>query len=784
MQDRRARPRTIHVFVVCWPVLLVVAHHTALGEIPSFTPLPTAPPGGPTVAVDRFVPPAADESAWLGVALTDDVWGRLARLRAFMLKSAWEARGVLAPQGRPNAPVDADVAEAALALLGADLLVQGRCAVEEETLTVTTWVFRPGVGEPEVGEVRGEAAKPFEVAAEVALYIAKASGVVLRDADTQALAVHDSENLEALKWYGLGAESAWLKRTPGAPENAAAKARAAFERAVELDPEFAAPYSHLASSGLGTDRAEEGGPAALKALSLPPYSPTTIAYQGHIFGEIWARDEALKEEALRLYSQLPDDELLRGPITFGKAGLLEAIGDVDGALQAYAEAAKYEPTWTMPWLRAGMLAQRNKRNDEALAAYRGYLALDPQWEEGWRTVGRLLLIKAEWQQALEAYDRAVELMPANAKAHLGRGEALAGLGRAPEAVAALRKALELDPASEREILAKLAPLYSRDLALDERLAAQVDLELPEAATVEDALAALMGATAVPMFAGEALAAKPVTMQAAPQPATEAMQALAASAGGRWRYERNLYLLEPDPAVTSELDHLTPELEEALADLLADARERPEAALPLFRIALELSERGNHVLALQYAEKAFALDPQVMSSVTIAHYYERCGRLTDAAQFYRLAEAQRQGTAACPLADVLWKLGEFDEAIEAKRACIVRLRNQAAGHSNLAGLLYQIGRLDEAREEILIALQGARDREQRERRERLLELIDQRAADPEAVRKLLDSGRIAMQYGRPALAAENFTAAVNLRPDLTEAQEALAEARLAIEEALK
>jgi len=742
-----------------------------------FTPLPTAPPGGPTVAVDRFVPPAADEWAWLRMGLSDDVLFRLARVRAFSFKSTWEARDVIAPQGRSKAPMDRDVAEAALALLGADLLVQGRCAVEGDSLTVTTWAFRPGGGEPQVAEFRGRAAEAFEVAAQVALHIARASGVVLRDADTEALAAHDTENLEALKWYALGAENSWLRRTPGAPENAAAKARAAFERAVELDPQFAAPYSHLASSGLGTDRAEEGGPAALKALSLPPYSPTTIAYQGHIFGEIWAADEALKEEALRLYSQLPDDELLRGPIAFGKAGLLEAIGDVDGALQAYGEAAKYDPTWTMPWLRAGVLAQRNKRNDEALAAYRGYLALDPEWEEGWRTVGRLLLMKAEWQQALEAYDRAVQLMPANAQAHLGRGEALAGLKRAPEAVAALRKALELDPEGEREILAQLAPLYSADLALDDWLAAEVTLELAADATVGEALAALTEAIGVPLFAGEELAEKPVTVEAVAQPAFKAMEGLATSAGGKWRFERNVYRLEPDPAVTTELDHLTPELEEALAELLAEARERPEAALPLFRIVLELSERGHHVLALQYAEKAFALDAQVMSPDTLAYYYERCGRLSDAAQFYRLAEEQRQGTAACPLADVLWKLGQFDEAIEAKRACVLRFRadHQPVARSNLAGLLYRIGRLDEAREEILIALQGARDREQRERRERLLELIDKRAADPEAVRKLLDSGRIAMQYDRPALAAENFTAAVNLDPGSEEAREALAEA---------
>ncbi len=42
----------------------------------------------------------------------------------------------------------------------------------------------------------------------------------------------------------------------------------------------------------------------------------------------------------------------------------------------------------------------------------------------------------------------------------------------------------------------------------------------------------------------------------------------------------------------------------------------------------------------------------------------------------------------------------------------------------------------------------------------------------------------MQYDRPALAAADFTAAVNLDPDSEEAREALAEAKQAIEETLK
>lgn len=207
----------------------------------------------------------------------------------------------------------------------------------------------------------------------------------------------------------------------------ASKIRGAFEKAVELDPDFidardALMQFHLMAPGIAGGSEEE---ARVQAAAIAQRSPV----RGHI----------------------------------ARARLLGNEEKLDEALEAFRSAVQADPTYAPAWLSLGLALHGAGRVDEALDVFAGMQRDLPEAGQGWYQFGRIALLSDKRLEQGETVMRHyLSLPPANGQppakyAHLRLGQILAKLGKGDQARAEITQALALDAEFEdaRKALAEL-----------------------------------------------------------------------------------------------------------------------------------------------------------------------------------------------------------------------------------------------------------------------------------------------------------------------------------------
>jgi TolB-like protein/Tfp pilus assembly protein PilF len=245
----------------------------------------------------------------------------------------------------------------------------------------------------------------FGVESEIAKGVAESLQAKLTGREEQALAVKPTNNPEAYDAYlhGLAFEA-----RSSYSSDALRKTIDFYERAVQLDPNFAVAWARLSRAHAyfyfhNVDPMAARPDAAKKALEnvkkLQPNSPETLLALG--FYQYWVlRDYALAKT------------------TFGRVSkLLPGSSEVPGAL--------------------GAVTRREGNWDESVAYYEQALALDPRNVE--------LLVNAAWTYgvvrqfpaALKLYDRALDIIPNDPDVMAAKAEVYQAEGNLREAAALL-----------------------------------------------------------------------------------------------------------------------------------------------------------------------------------------------------------------------------------------------------------------------------------------------------------------------------------------------------------
>ncbi len=162
-------------------------------------------------------------------------------------------------------------------------------------------------------------------------------------------------------------------------------------------------------------------------------------------------------------------------------------------------------------------------------------------------------------------------------------------------------------------------------------------------------------------------------------------------------------IEPQPAIYSDLGFvlerqgLVEEAEEFYRESLKLA---PESATANYNLAASLSRRGEFEAAESHFRAALEQDPSGPAYTGLGFSLVQQGRLDDALPTLQaaIATSPKSPNAYGLLGNVLIEQGKFPEA-EIQYRRLVELQPSAAAHENLARILAQLGRAEEARQEM-------------------------------------------------------------------------------------
>jgi len=187
-----------------------------------------------------------------------------------------------------------------------------------------------------------------------------------------------------------------------------------YRRAIELDPQFAVAYAHLARMLNRVRRSADAAPLYEKATELAKEPATLNLIADSLQGEqLWPQSEPVLKRALELDPRNPTSLVLMGRYLLAYKKFQEAEPYLKSATEVSSRAFQ-------PFILLGRAYLGMGRLEEAEAAYEQASAFAVTGEKkqlagafGFEGVGDGYLKSNQKDKAVHAYQRAVELDPAN-----------------------------------------------------------------------------------------------------------------------------------------------------------------------------------------------------------------------------------------------------------------------------------------------------------------------------------------------------------------------------------
>jgi len=213
-----------------------------------------------------------------------------------------------------------------------------------------------------------------------------------------------------------------------------------FEKALELDPKFVNAWNGKGGALYKLGNYDEALICFEKALELDPKYVHALNGKGNTLNELGKYGEALIcfEKALEI-----DPKFVHA--LNGKGNTLAGLGKYDEALICFEKALELDPKFVNAWNGKGGALYKLGNYGEALICFEKALELDPKYVHALNGKGNTLNELGKYGEALICFEKALEIDPKFVHALNGKGNTLVGLGKYDEALICFEKALELDP---------------------------------------------------------------------------------------------------------------------------------------------------------------------------------------------------------------------------------------------------------------------------------------------------------------------------------------------------
>lgn len=226
----------------------------------------------------------------------------------------------------------------------------------------------------------------FEIQSEISAKIASALRAALTPEDQQRLASIPTNNIEAYAEYVKGRGNLSARNFTSLQD-----ARAQFQRAIELDPEYAQAHAALAQSVLVTLSNHKTIPqseafsiaegAIEKALSVDPELAEAYAARGLLQMMQWesTRSGAGNIDAASSFQRALDLSPSLADAYVWFASLRQAEGEIDAAIDLMTKALTIDPLSRIPYVNLPSLYASRGQNAETTAMLLRATGIFPDW---------------------------------------------------------------------------------------------------------------------------------------------------------------------------------------------------------------------------------------------------------------------------------------------------------------------------------------------------------------------------------------------------------------------
>lgn len=212
-------------------------------------------------------------------------------------------------------------------------------------------------------------------------------------------------------------------------------------RAIQLQPDWHAPYVALGNACQAGGRLEMAVDAFQKAVTLRPEAPEAYLNLANVLNELGRHDEAAK---MAVEAVVIDGSLPEAHNAFGNA--LSGMNSPEEAVEAYQKAVYLRPEWDVPWFNIGVALAAQGKHGEALSSYRHSIGLLDSPVKRYN-LGNSLAAEGRLAEAVAEFAAALAQDADYVDAFNNLGAVLKDMERLDEAEANLRHGLERAPDS-------------------------------------------------------------------------------------------------------------------------------------------------------------------------------------------------------------------------------------------------------------------------------------------------------------------------------------------------
>ena len=212
-----------------------------------------------------------------------------------------------------------------------------------------------------------------------------------------------------------------------------------YDKAIELDPNYAAAYNNRGNSYATLMQYERSIQNYDKAIELNPNDAAAYNNRGNSYHNLKQYERAIQDyhKAIELD---PND----ANAYYNRGNSYSNLKQYELAIQDYDKAIELAPNYALAYNNRGVSYHDLKQYERAIQDYNKAIELDPNYAAAYNNRGTSYHDLKQYDRAIQDYNKAIELKPGYILAYRNRAKAYRAIGKTALAEADEAKVAELE----------------------------------------------------------------------------------------------------------------------------------------------------------------------------------------------------------------------------------------------------------------------------------------------------------------------------------------------------